>query len=106
MRLVAISVDPPEVSKDFKRRRGFTFTLLSDPNSEVIHRYDLLHVAGGPAKQDISRPAEFLLDSSGTVRWVNFTDDVRVRARADEMLSVAKDINEGSAVPHAGKNSP
>ena len=43
----------------------------------------LLHVAGGPEKQDISRPAEFLLDPSGTIRWVNFTDDIRVRARSD-----------------------
>jgi peroxiredoxin len=33
---VAISVDPLDVSKNFKQRRGFTFTFLSDPNSEVI----------------------------------------------------------------------
>jgi peroxiredoxin len=73
-------------------------TFLSDPNSEVIRRYDLLHVAGGPAKQDISRPAEFLLDSSGTVRWVNFTEDVRGRARADEMRRSPR--NEKAAVSH------
>jgi peroxiredoxin len=92
IRPVAISVDAPEVSRDFVERRGFTFTVLSDRNSEVIRRYDLLHVAGGPEKQDISRPAEFLLDPSGTIRWVNFTDDIRVRARADEMLAAAKAI--------------
>ena len=103
---VAISVDAPDVSKNFKQRRSFTFTFLSDPNSEVIRRYDLLHVAGGPAKQDISRPAEFLVDSSGTVRWVNFTEDIRVRARAEEMLSVAQDINTGTASPPAAKDSP
>jgi len=103
---VAISVDPPDVSKSFKQRRGFTFTFLSDPNSEVIRRYDLLHVGGGPEKQDISRPAEFLLDSSGTVRWMNFTEDIRVRARADEMLSVAKEINDGTAYPPVPKDSP
>jgi peroxiredoxin len=89
---VAISVDTPEVSRDFVKRRGFTFTVLSDPDSEVIRRYDLLHVAGGPEKQDISRPAEFLLDPSGTIRWVNLTNDIRVRARADEMLAAAKAI--------------
>jgi peroxiredoxin len=103
---VAISVDPPDVSKKFKQRRGFTFTFLSDPDSEVIRRYDLLHVGGGPEKQDISRPAEFLLDSSGTVRWMNFTEDIRVRARADEMLSVAKEINDGTAYPPVPKDSP
>jgi len=33
-----------------------------------------------------------LVDSSGMVRWVNFTEDVRVRARADEMLAAAKGL--------------
>ena len=93
IRPVAISVDSPEVSRDFVKRRGFTFTVLSDRNAEVIRRYDLLHVAGGPEKQDISRPTEFLLDPSGTIRWVNLTKDIRVRARADEMLAAARAIN-------------
>jgi peroxiredoxin len=103
---VAISVDSPDVSRNFKQRRGFTFTFLSDPSAEVIRRYDLLHVGGGLGEHDISRPAEFLLDSSGTVRWVNFTEDVRVRARADEMLSVARDINKVVAVPLGAKTTP
>jgi peroxiredoxin len=103
---VAISVDSPDVSRNFKQRRGFTFTFLSDPSAEVIRRYDLLHVGGGPGEHDISRPAEFLLDSSGTVRWVNFTEDVRVRARADEMLSVARDINKVVAVPLGAETTP
>jgi peroxiredoxin len=64
--------------------------LLSDPKAEVIRRYDLLHIGGGPEGADIARPAEFLVDSSGTVRWVNLTEDVRVRAKADEMLAAAK----------------
>jgi peroxiredoxin len=92
IRPVAISVDSPEVSRDFVKRRGFTFTVLSDPNAEAIRRYDLLHVAGGPEKEDISRPTEFLLDPTGTIRWVNFTNDIRVRARADEMLAAARAI--------------
>jgi peroxiredoxin len=103
---VAISVDPPDVSKSFKQRRGFTFTILCDPKADVIRRYDLLHIGGGPGEHDISRPAEFLLDSSGTVRWVNLTEDVRVRARADEMLSVARSISETAAAPPTAKDSP
>jgi len=83
-------VDPPNVSRNLCERRGYTFTFLSDPKAEVIRRYDLLHVGGGPGEPDISRPAEFLVDSSGIVRWVNFTEDVRVRARADEILTAAK----------------
>lgn len=93
MRPVAISVDAPEVSRNLARKAGYTFTLLSDPDAAVIRRYRLLHVGGGPDGHDISRPAEFLVDSSGTIRWTNFTEDIRVRARAQDMLNAAANIN-------------
>ena len=83
-------MDSPNVSRKLCKGQGYTFTFLSDPKAEVIRRYDLLHVGGGPGDVDISRPAEFLVDSSGIVRWVNFTEDVRVLARADEILAAAK----------------
>jgi len=92
VRPVAISVDTPDVSKDLRSKAGYTFTFLSDPKAEVIRRYDLLHVGGGPNGGDISRPAEFLVDSSGTVRWENFTEDIRVRVKAEDMLAAAKAI--------------
>jgi peroxiredoxin len=90
VRPVAISVDSPELSRTLAGKAGYTFTILSDPDAAVIRRYDLLHKAGSPEGADISRPAEFLVDSSGIVRWTNFTEDIRVRARADEMLAAAK----------------
>jgi hypothetical protein len=34
----------------------------------------------------IARPAELLLDPSGTVRWRDLTDDYRVRARPEAVL--------------------
>ena len=85
-------MDRPDISRDLSRKAGYTFTILSDPNAEVIRRYDLLHVGGGPNGHDIARPAEFLVDSSRVVRWTNFTEDLRVRARADEMLAAAKNL--------------
>ena len=93
VRPVAISVDSPEVSRNLAAKAGYTFPILSDPQAEVIRRYDLLHKNAGPDGTDVSRPAEFLVDSTGTVRWVNFTEDIRVRARADEMLAAARDIH-------------
>jgi len=42
---------------------------------------------------DIARPAEFLVDRAGTVRWRNLTGDIRVRARPEEMLEAAKMLN-------------
>ena len=90
MRPVAISVDTPEQSADLRRKAGYTFTFLSDPNTEAIRKYDLLHKGAGEHGHDIARPAEFLVDKSGTVRWVNLTEDFRIRATPEQMLNAAK----------------
>ena len=92
IRPVAISVDTPEVSRDLCQKAGYTFTFLSDPKADVIRRYDLVHSGAGIEGQDIARPAEFLLDSSGTVRWVNLTENYWVRARPEQILEAAKTI--------------
>jgi peroxiredoxin len=92
IRPVAISVDAPEVSENLRRKQDYGFTFLSDPKAEAIRRYDVLHHAGGPEGTDIARPAEFLVDRTGTVRWENFTEDIRVRPRAEQMLSAARQI--------------
>ena len=88
VRVVAVSVDSPEINREHTRKQGYTYTFLSDEKAEVIRRYDLLHEEGGPGSHDISRPAEFLIDTTGTVRWVNLTDDYRVRARAEEIVEI------------------
>ena len=93
IRPVAISVDEPKVSLDLSKKAGYTFTILSDPDAAATRQYRLLHTKGGPNGTDISRPAEFLVDQAGTVRWTNFAEDVRVRARADAMLAAARNIN-------------
>jgi len=58
----------------------------------VIRRYDLVHAGAGETGQDIARPAEFLVDSSGTVRWVNLTENYWVRARPEQVLEVAQSL--------------
>jgi peroxiredoxin len=90
IRPVAISVDAPEVSRDMVRKAGFTFEVLSDPKVEAIRRYDLAHAGAGEGGHDISRPAEFLIDPAGTVRWVNLTENYWVRARPEQILEAAK----------------
>jgi len=87
---VAISVDSPETSRGLMQQQGYTFTFLSDPNAETIRRYDLVHAGQGEGGHDIARPAEFLVDSTGTVRWIHLTENYWVRARAEEVLEVSK----------------
>jgi peroxiredoxin len=78
------------MSRDLCRKAGYRYSFLSDPRAEVIRRYDLLHRGAGVSGQDIARPAEFLLDSSGVIRWVNLTEDYRVRARPEQIMEAAK----------------
>jgi peroxiredoxin Q/BCP len=93
IRIAAISVDPVETNQRHARKMGYTFAFLSDPKAEVIRRYDLLHPRAGPKGEDISRPAEFLIDPSGTVEWRNLTEDAAVRVRPEQVLRTFDDRN-------------
>ena len=102
IRVVAISVDEPEKTRDMMvQKAGYTFTFLSDPKLEAIRRYDLIHDdgawfrrrAGEEAKDaDIARPADFLIDPSGTIRWRMVTDNLSVRSRAEDVLEAANSL--------------
>jgi peroxiredoxin len=86
IKIVSISVDSQDNNKRQSQKLGYTFPLLSDPDAKVIRRYDVLHPGAGPKGADIARPAEFLLDSDGIVRWVDLTDNIAVRARPEQVL--------------------
>ena len=89
---VAISVDAPEESRTLMRKAGYTFPFLSDPNAAVIRRYDIVHKGAGVGGHDVARPAEFLVDRSGTIRWRNLTEDLRVRARPEALVAAAREL--------------
>lgn len=102
VRLAAISVDPVDVTARHCEKQGYTFEFLSDGQAEVIRRYDLLH-PGGHGGEDIARPAEFLVDPGGVVRWVNLTENFRVRSKGEEILRV---LDELGMKPEVKNTSP
>src|SRR5262249_6651894 len=76
-----------------RSRTGALRVLLGPPTGPGLWRYtprpwtvdaDLLDPEAG---QGIARPAEFLVDPTGTVRWVDLTDDFRVRTRPETVLA-------------------
>ena len=89
---MAISVDAPALSADLARKAGNTFPILSDTDGAVMRAYDLVHKGAGIEGADVARPAEFLVDRNGTVRWRNLTEDYRVRARPEEVLAQARGL--------------
>ena len=93
IRVVGISVDSPEINRRQSQKLRYTFPLLSDPKTQVIRRYDVLHPGAGPKGADIARPAEFLIDSNGVVRWVNLTENIAVRARPEQVLEALNQLS-------------
>lgn len=83
IRPVAISIDPPKESRRLSQEAGYTYTFLSDSALNVSRRYDVAISSDG------ARPAEFLLDNTGIVRWRNLTMNLYVRARPEEILQAA-----------------
>jgi peroxiredoxin len=51
-------VDAPEESADLCRKAGYAYTFLSDPNAEIIRRFDLLHPGAGVNGHDQSCPGK------------------------------------------------
>jgi peroxiredoxin len=84
---VAISADTNDESQRLRRGANITFPLLSDRKAEVIRSYDLLVPNGGQDNRDVSGIAEFLLDSSGTVRWRHFGE-----TNAEKFVDEAKKL--------------
>lgn len=84
--VVAICVDSPKESLDLSRGQGYTFPILSDPNAAMIRAYGVVHEHGGDKGQDIARPAEFLLDPTGTIRWENLTENLLARLQPETVL--------------------
>ena len=85
---MAISVDSSEESRRLCQSRAYTFPLLSDPGAQTIRAYGIVHEHGGEEGRDIARPAEFLVDQTGTIRWVNLAKTVLARLRPQTVLQV------------------
>jgi len=100
VRVIAVSVDPPELSAQLRRTLGVDIDFVSDESGTLM---DVLNVrdrnglpaafAGGRASRDIFLPTTFLLDEEDRIRWVYRPDTYRVRAPAEEVLQKIDQMN-------------
>jgi peroxiredoxin len=68
--LAAVSYDPVAVLADFSKRRGITFTLLSDPGSATIKQYGMFNTTIPETNQQsygIPFPGTLMLNTQGVV---------------------------------------
>ena len=95
VRVIAVSADSPDVTKKFRKEKGFNFTFLCDPKAEVIRGWDLLKPQVGAGGAESARSAEFVIDPTGTVRWMNVNNDPKVSIQASAVLKVLGDFHAG-----------
>lgn len=84
--VLALSVDAVEKNAEVVRKLHLDFAVLADVELGVADVYDLRHKAGGMEGNDITRPAVFILDREGVIRWRSVTDNWRVRVRPETVL--------------------
>ena len=92
VKLYAISVDPPDVSRDFAKKiaadgKGeINFPILSDPEHKIIDAYGLHDPAyDGQKFEGIPHPAVYVIDKTGKVVWAKIESNYRERPANDEI---------------------
>jgi peroxiredoxin len=78
--IVAISGDPAEEGQVVRSRIGVSFPLLVDADLAVSRSFGVVEEGGRAA-----RPATFVIDGSGRVRWLDFPTSLRDFTDVDEV---------------------
>jgi peroxiredoxin Q/BCP len=89
--IVGVSADSLESHEKFKKKMGFPFELLSDPDSKVCKLYDVIQEKSmyGKKYMGIER-STFLIDAKGVLReqWRK----VKVNGHAEAVLAAVKGL--------------
>lgn len=88
-KLVAVSVDSPEDSKEFKEDKELTLPLLSDPTMKIISAYGVAMKG-----DDIAVPSTFVIDSTRTIRWIYVGETQMDRPAAEILLEEAEKVGK------------
>ncbi|TLP65930.1 redoxin domain-containing protein [Parasedimentitalea maritima] len=113
VQIIALSKDTPDQAALNKSRDGLKFDLLSDPNLSVIRAYGVEHhkalgqtknpksTYGGlalglaPFKiETMAIPTTLLIDETGVIRWIDQTDDYRLRSSTERVMSAVSQVFE------------
>ena len=94
--VVAVSIDPPDVSEKLRRKLDLAIRFLSDEHGTLMDGLHVRHRNAMPPRLISGRPSDgnrdlflsttFLLDEAGVIRWVYRPDTYRVRAPVRELL--------------------
>ncbi|MBD88979.1 MAG: hypothetical protein CL940_01405 [Deltaproteobacteria bacterium] len=81
--IVTASMDQWSELAQRQARMALGMTMLADPNGDLVRTFGLEDICFG---EDIARPAAFLIDADGVVRWRNLPTSWRYRPEASAYL--------------------
>ncbi|MBQ73521.1 MAG: hypothetical protein CMQ20_00695 [Gammaproteobacteria bacterium] len=97
----ALSYDETDALKDFADAHNITYTLLSDPDSQVIRSFGILNTLIDPTDHPwygIPYPGTYVLNQEGTITHKFFDNNLAVRAGPEQLLRAA----QGQTLHEAG----
>ena len=103
--LAGISYDSVEILKYFADRRKIDFPLLSDPDSQIIRRYQVLNAEAVGPNAGMARPGYFFIDPEGMIREKFFEAKYRERLTGNTVLSklfpeLGEEVSDTVEAPH------
>jgi len=87
--IAGLSYDTPEILQTFTLKRHLTYTLLSDPKSEIIDRYNLRDPQYPPGSRayGVPRPIIFVLDTQGVIKAKLYEESFKNRPPVGAVIS-------------------
>ena len=89
VRVYALSYDEADALSDFRKAHRITYTLLSDPDSEVIRQFGILNTlikSDGHPWYGIPYPGTYVVDGDGTITHKFFDSNLAVRVGPEQLL--------------------
>ena len=105
IKLAGISYDSVGILKYFSDRQKIDFPLLSDPDSKIIRRYQVLNAEAIGPNAGMARPGYFYIDPAGMIREKFFEARYRERLTGNTVLSklfpeLGEEVTDTVNAPH------
>jgi peroxiredoxin len=91
--VLGISVNDPELNKEFAERNLLPYPILSDSNHDVIRQYGLEQpISVGDTQYVLAKHSIFIVNQEGIIRYVWLSTDPLVEPNYDEVQQALKGI--------------
>ncbi len=104
-RVTLISPQPSENTEELAERFDVSFDFYTDIEGKAADTLGIKHVGGAPAgiaqgyDGDTVLPTVVITDNTGTVRWLDLTDNYRIRPEPSTFLEVIDSLHQSKSVP-------